>query len=406
MNQTISPLNAKNSAILHIPKLSESQLEDEEYLRHQVQKMSKKLDRDRRKNGSDLKATIGGLRNDLVTAKSLVAPADMHSDPAVLGVRYRLEQAQYELQQFQSDHSTQGYIEKVHNNRHHSGLAKKSVEKSILFDWSGPKSTARNDKSVWSEHLGGRVDRSLCQIQLVHHKRHWDPTHNVRGLVAQAPISLPSLDQKHNPLHYVQQAVTMASPQRHRQQREADPLLDCSPSPRHASKQYVRSLVPNQTKHHLKLESNFKYGKLVGDKIPEANIDHPCFGTPFATQQVVRTILDRTIEHLEQELTLYPKYGMTAREQKPKAAIEQALGEYLRVRKEMTGTRAAALEKRVAEAKKRVKGKLSMMMALKSKGFGDFSFLQTIKDAEEKATTPRPATTEEKAKQSLNKMFG
>ena len=91
---------------------------------------------------------------------------------------------------------------------------------------------------------------------------------------------------------------------------------------------------------------------------------------------------------VEKQLSKYPKYGMTARQQLPKAEAEMALAEYKRVRVEMTGKRAAALERRVAAAKKRVKNKLGMMMALKSKGFGDFSFMQKIKAAEEKSCTP------------------
>jgi hypothetical protein len=36
-----------------------------------------------------------------------------------------------------------------------------------------------------------------------------------------------------------------------------------------------------------------------------------------------------------------------------------------------------------------VKAKLGMMTALKKKGFGDFSFLQKIKDEVKSQTTPR-----------------
>ena len=66
---------------------------------------------------------------------------------------------------------------------------------------------------------------------------------------------------------------------------------------------------------------------------------------------------------------------MTAQEQVPKAAAELALGELQRVLSATTGAKAAALEQRVRRVKGRMKKKLQMMGALKSKGFGDFSFL-------------------------------
>ena len=59
-------------------------------------------------------------------------------------------------------------------------------------------------------------------------------------------------------------------------------------------------------------------------------------------------------------------------------SFEQALGEFKRIRKDITGGRAEKLTKRVAEAKKNVKTKLKMLSGLKSKGFGDFSFLKAI----------------------------
>lgn len=332
---------------------------------------------------------IKKLENDLVTAKSVVSPLEIANDPAVLGAQYRLEQARHDLSEFHAEHSTKGYMEILSNNHSFNSMNKTSNTKSILSDWTGPQPTSKNEKSVWADHLGGRVDRSLCQVRLVHHQRHWDPTTNVRGLtdVGKQIVSSTST-AKRDPLHYVQEPVTMATAQRIREARKRDPLLDASPSVRHASIQFIRNLVPQRTSHHDHLEKSFKYGKLVGGTIRLPDIDHKCFGTPFATQQVVRTILDRTIDQLEEELSKYPKYGMTARQQLPKAEAEMALAEYKRVRVEMTGKRAAALERRVAAAKKRVKNKLGMMMALKSKGFGDFSFMQKIKAAEEKNCTP------------------
>jgi hypothetical protein len=383
MNQQNKDQN--NSAIFQVPKLSQSQLEDKSYLRKQVIKSSEKLSRYNRQNLIDHKKSVRLLENDVVTAKSLVSPLEVNTNPAVLGAMYRLNQAKDELKELISEHSTNGYLKKISTIRKYNMTNKRSVSKSIILEWNGPKSTARNENSVWSESLGGQVDRSLCQVVLVKHKRHWDPTNNTRGL-CDVGKRVVSNSKTRDPLYYVQEAVTMQSPQRLRQSRESNPLLDATPSAKHGSEQYVRSLVPKRTKKHKELEKNFKYGKLVADIIPEADIDHKCFGTPFATQQVVRTILDRTIEKLQKELKQYPLHGMTAEKQKPKAAVEMALGEFSRVRKHMTGKRAAELEKRVAEAKKRVKNKLAMMGALKNKGYGDFSFLQKIKALQDNST--------------------
>ena len=286
----------------------------------------------------------------------------------------------------------------MRHNRQFHHLDRKSAEKSIILDWNGVKPTAKNKESVWSAHLGGVVDRSLCQTKLVKHQRHWDPTTNTRGNVTNTSLLL-KIPGAHNPLHYVQKPVTMVTSQRDRERRKADPLLDCSPSLRHGSIQFVRPLGLKRTKHHAKREFNFKYGKLCGSQIHDPNVDHPKHGTPFKTQQIVRTILDRTIDKLEKELRSFPDptmYGMTAQQQKPKAAVEMALGEYLRVREETTGAKARELMKKVASAKKRIKAKLGMMTALKSKGFGDFSFLDKIKNELNNQTHLKPVVSKKK----------
>ena len=83
-------VEAKNSAILNVPHLSSEELEDRDSLIELVIAMSKKIDRDRRREHSELLKKIQLCKNDLITARSLVPPSAMHNDPTVLSVRYRL----------------------------------------------------------------------------------------------------------------------------------------------------------------------------------------------------------------------------------------------------------------------------------------------------------------------------
>ena len=66
------------------------ELEDRDSLIELVIAMSKKIDRDRRREHSELLKKIQLCKNDLITARSLVPPSAMHNDPTVLSVRYRL----------------------------------------------------------------------------------------------------------------------------------------------------------------------------------------------------------------------------------------------------------------------------------------------------------------------------
>jgi hypothetical protein len=399
----INSINATNSSILHIPKLRKEELEDTTFLMKRVQKMSKQLSRARRSDRSALMKNIGMLENNLVTARSLVPPSVVHTDPTVRSAMLNLNNARRDLQEFNATHSTSGYLQTIGNCRQNNRLDRISAERSIHNDWKGPISTKRNQHSVWSAQLGGMVDKSLCQTKMVHHQRHWDPTTNTRGLIANTGAMMLKKKGEHNLLHYVQEPVTMMMNQKDREHRKADPLLDVSPSPRHGSEQYVRTLGLKRSKHHELREKNFKYGKLCGDSIHDANVDHPKHGVPFKSQQVVRTVLDRKIEKLEQELHHFPQYGLTASKQKPKGDVEMTLGEMKRVRKETTGAKASALEKKVAAVKKRVKAKLGMMTALANKGFGDFSFLQKIKD---EMHSQMGTGNEVRAKKTMKKMFG
>jgi hypothetical protein len=246
------------------------------------------------------------------------------------------------------------------------------------------------------------IDRSLCQVKRVRHARHFDPTTNTRGLVYQPGFSK---DPAHLQLAG-RQAVTMTTAPTERSRREGDPLLNSEPSPLHASPQFVRVLGIKRDAHDIARERKFLPGKLCGDFIPEAYVDHPKHGTPFAHQQRTRTRLQRYIGKMQKEVQAYQRrqdvWGMTAREQLPKAAAEQALGELQRVLQNTTGAKAAALEQRMREVKGRMKKKLQMMGALKSKGFGDFSFMAKMQ-AYVQATTGEPVRlrTKEEALQEV-----
>ena len=368
--------NEQNSAIFQAPKLRPEELEDQDFLIAAVQKMSKKLDRERRRTLQELQRNIKLRKNDLISARSLVPPSESYTAPSVIQARTILEDSHRELQQFNSEHSTEGYLEKIGLNVRNFHHSKHSVEKSVWKDWEGPQSVDRNDQSVWSSELGGTVDQSSCQVQLVKHKRHWDPTTNPRGLIVQTDKLLVV-------------PVTMTMPEKMREERKVNPMLDTSPSVAHGSDEFVRPLGMKRSKYHARREFNFMYGKLYGDMIKDSHVDHPKYGTPFKTQQIVRTVLDRAIDTLDKELKKYPKFGLTAKQQKPKAEAKKSKAELERCLKESTGTRAKALERSVADAKKRVKAKLGMMMALKKKGFGDFSFLQKINEEVKSHTTPR-----------------
>ena len=368
-----------NSAIFAVPHLTKDQLASEEFLRKAVRTTNKQCDRDRRRSAAELRRGVRQAEMHLVQQKSLVPPSESFTAPRVLAAQRQLRQARDALQAFHDASSTQGYLREIARARHHAHSEYTQASRLVGTRWGGPLPPERDINSSWSRELGGQIDTSLIQIRRVHHTRHWDKTPNTRGL--QNP---PKHDRK-NPFP---SAVTMTMPQRERLARSAH-QVDTSPSVFHASEEFINHLGVKPTKGQLLREAGFRIGKLCGDKIPMCSVDHPKHGMPFHHQQRTRTQLDRNIEALEAELKNFPKYGMTLREGQPKALVEQALGEIKRIRKEITGARAEKLTKRVAEAKKNVKTKLKMLSGLKSKGFGDFSFLKAIQGQVEEKTTPR-----------------
>ena len=369
-------LDGGQSAVLSIPKLTKEQLQSETFLRKEVQKLNQQADRNRRRESAELRRSIKQAEINLVHQKSLVPPSESNTHPRVLAAKRSLKQAQSDLDAFKAGGSTKGYLRMLMNSRQGSRRAYREASRIITEKWEGPPPPQRDANSLWSRELGGIIDKSHIHLRRVHHSRHWDKTPHTRGLC--------------RPQHLDDRVpVTMTTPLRERLQRSAF-LVDSSPSIFHASDEYVNDLSIKPTKKQKLQESQFKINHMIGDTIHMCSVDHPKHGIPFHHQQRIRTYLDRSIENLELELKNFPKYGLTLKQGEPRAAVEQALGEMKRIRKGITGERATKLEHRVAEAKQHIKTKLKMLSGLKSKGFGNLSFLKAIQTEVTEKTTPRP----------------
>eukprot|EP00946_MAST-07B_sp_MAST-7B-sp1_P003072 g3072.t1 len=370
-----------SSAILSVPHLTKGQLGSDAYLRKEVRRLNKQADRDRRRKASELRRNIRKAEMHLVQQKSLVPPSQSLTAPRVKAAERQVQEARDDLVAFHNEQSTQGYKRQIalaRNDAHRQYQKSCSV---ILTDWRGPVPPERNVNSSWSRDLGGEIDTTSIRIRCVKHNRDWDKTPHTRGL------RRPPKFDKQNPFP---PAITMMTPERERLARSAYPV-DSSPSVFHASENYINHHGIKRTKSKLLREAGFRIGKMCGDRISMCAVDHPKHGMPFHYQQRTRTLLDRNIERLEAELKKFPKCGLTINAGKPKAAIEQALGELKQIRKAITGARAEKLTQRVAKAKKNLKTKLKMLSGLKSKGFGDLSFLKAIQSEVDAQTTPRPA---------------
>ena len=364
------------SAILSPVRLTKDQLVSETYLRKEVQRLNKQYGRDRRHREAMLHRGVKQAEMFLVAQKSLVPPSESFTAPRVLAAQHALQQARNDLKDFYDSCSTQGYLQKIESNHQDARNRYTQSSQTVIRHWEGQLPPEQNVNSSWSRDLGGQIDNSLIKISRVHHTRHWDNTTNCRGLQNLA---------KHVRENPFPPAVTMQTPLRERLARSAYPV-DVSPSVLHASDKFLNDFGVKPTQNQLRQAAGFRIGKLYGSAILLCDVDHPKHGVPFHQQQRTRTLLDRKIEALEMELKNFPLCGLTLRQEEPKARIEQALGELKRIRKETTGARAEKLTKHVAQAKKNLKTKLKMLSGLKSKGFGNFSFLKAVQGQVEQKT--------------------